>query len=78
MFDIQTSNSVVAENLKHHITDRGLKQSAIAQKSGFTNQEFSDMLNGRRLMRAIDISNIINALDGVDANILFGIKKEVV
>lgn len=79
MLDIQTSNSVVARNLKRHIVDKGLKQSVIAQKSGFTNQEFSDMLNGRRLMRAIDISNIINALDGIDANILFGIKigKEV-
>lgn len=75
MLDIQSSNSVVADNLKFCINDRGLKQSAIARKAGFSPQEFSDMLNGRRIMRAIDIVNIINALDNVDANDLFGIKE---
>lgn len=73
MLDIKTSNSIVAVNLKRYIDDKGLKQSAIAQKAGFSAQEFSDMLNGRRLMRAVDISRTIEVLDGVDANMLFGI-----
>lgn len=73
MLDIKASNSIVAANLKRYIDDKGLKQSAIAQKAGFSAQEFSDMLNGRRLMRAVDISRTIEVLDGVDANMLFGI-----
>lgn len=75
MLDIQTSNSVVADNLRFYIDNKSLKQSVIARKAGFSPQEFSDMLNGRRLMRAIDIINIINVLDNVDANDLFGIDK---
>lgn len=75
MLDIQTSNSVVADNLKFYIDNRSLKQSVIARKAGFSPQEFSDMLNGRRLMRAIDIANIINVLDNIDANDLFGVTK---
>ena len=73
MLDIQTSNSVVANRVREIIKEKGLKQTALAEKAGFTIQEFSDMLNGRRLMRAVDIASIINALKdvGVDANYLF-------
>lgn len=73
LLDISASNSVVAKNVRRIISEKGLKQSAIAQKSGFSPCEFNSMLNGRRIMRAVDISSIIIALD-VDANELF--KKE--
>ena len=73
MLDISISNSIVAENVNHIIKERNLKQSAIAQKAGFTPQEFNAMLKGRKLMRAIDIASILDVL-GVDANELF--KKE--
>lgn len=73
MLDIATSNSIVAENVNHIIKERNLKQSAIANKAGFTPQEFNAMLKGRKLMRAIDIASILDVL-GVDANELF--KKE--
>lgn len=39
MLDIATSNSIVAENVNHIIKERNLKQSAIAQKAGFTPQQ---------------------------------------
>lgn len=70
MLDIVTSNSVVAENIKRIIDERSLKQSAIALKAGFSVQEFNAMLNGRRLMRAVEIACVIDVL-GVDANELF-------
>lgn len=75
MLDILTSNSVVAENMKRIISDKGLKQASIALKAGFTPQELNDMLNGRRIMRAIDIAQILEVLKdvGVDANDLFGL-----
>lgn len=73
MLDIQTSNSFVANRVREIIKEKGLKQTAISEKAGFSTQEFSDMLNGRRLMRAVDIASIISALRGVgvDANYLF-------
>ena len=73
MLDIQTSNSIVANRVREIIKEKGLNQTAIAEKAGFSTQEFSDMLNGRRLMRAVDIASIISALRGVgvDANYLF-------
>lgn len=70
MLDIVASNSVVAENIKRIIEQNSLKQSAIAQKAGFSTQEFNAMLNGRRLMRAAEIAVGIEVL-GIDANELF-------
>ena len=77
LLDITASNSVVAVRLKNVISEKGLKQAAIATKAGFTAQELNDMLNGRRIMRATDIASLINVVKefGVDANYLFGIKK---
>lgn len=73
MLGINASNSVVADNIKRIITEKGLKQSSIAKKAGFTVQEFNGMLHGRRLMRAVEIASIVDAM-GVEANELF--KKE--
>lgn len=78
MLDIKKSNSVVANQLKKIFSGKGIKQSTIAANSGFTAQELSDMLNGRRLIRVVDIEAILNTLQKyqVDANELFGIAKE--
>lgn len=71
MIDIGASNAVVAENIKNIIEDRSLKQAAIAKKAGFSTQEFNAMLNGRRLIKAIEMVSIMDVLN-VDANTLFG------
>lgn len=78
MLDINSSNSVVAVRLRSVIKEKGLKQSVIANKAGFTAQEMNDMLNGRRLMRAVDIASIIGVIKeyGIDSNYLFGLGKE--
>ena len=78
MLDIQSSNSVVADRVKEVIREKGFKQTVLAKRAGFTPQEFNDMLNGRRLMRAVDIAAIINVLKdtGVDANYLFSRRGE--
>lgn len=71
--DIKESNMPVAGRLKEIIEEKGLKQAAVAKKAGYKAQDLNDMLNGRRLMRAVDIAAIINVLEpiGVDANELF-------
>lgn len=78
MLDITSSNSIVAIRLKEAITEKGLKQTSIANRAGYTAQELNDMLNGRRIMRAADISSILKVVRefGIDANYLFGIEKE--
>ena len=77
MLDITSSNSIVAIRLKEAITEKGLKQTSIANRAGYTTQELNDMLNGRRIMRAADISSILKVIRefGIDANYLFGIEK---
>ena len=44
------------------------------EANAYTPQELSDMLNGRRLIKACDIPRIAKAL-GVEINYLFGIEK---
>lgn len=75
---IEKYNSPVADNVKKIIDDRCLKQSAVATKAGYSIQAFNDMLNGRRIIKVMDIQVIANTLE-VDANVLLGMrnKKEV-
>lgn len=63
-------NDIVAPNIKWIIRDRCLKQSAVAKKAGYSEQQFSSMMNGRKVIKDIDILRIATAL-GVDANELF-------
>lgn len=72
----------IAAGIKFIITDRGLIQRAVATRAGFTNQQFSDMLNDRKVIRAADIIPISKALgvsvqDVYDAGSAYLVKKEV-
>ena len=42
----------IINNIKRIIEEKGMKQVAIAERAGFTASEFSNMLNGRKLLRA--------------------------
>lgn len=46
--------SVVADNMRAIIESKGFKHIAVAERAGYTKQQFSDMLNGRRLITADD------------------------
>lgn len=63
-------NSIVAPNVEAIIITKCLKQSAVAEKAGYTKQQFNAMLRGRRVIRDTDIARIATALE-VDANTLF-------
>ena len=65
----------IINNIKRIIEEKGMKQVAIAERAGFTASEFSNMLNGRKLLRAEYIPKIANAL-GVDLNEIFNIYEE--
>lgn len=62
--------SGIALNVKAILQESGYKQCVIAQKAGYSNQKFSDMLNGRAVIKDNDIMPIAKAL-GVTPNELF-------
>lgn len=68
-------NAPVAENLLRFIDAHGLKHAYVAQKAGYTKQELSYMLHGRKLIKPCDIHRLLCVL-GTDANTLFENRKE--
>ena len=72
---ISEANSPLAENLMMIIKEKGLKKSYVAQTSGFTPAELSDMLNGRRLIKACDIPKSAYAL-GMSSGDIYEYKKK--
>ncbi len=71
----------VIKNIKRLISEKGMKQGVVAERAGFTPQEFSHILNGRRkLLRVEYVMPIAEAL-GVEANDLYAdpedLEKEV-
>lgn len=60
----------VTNTINKIIKERGFKKNIIAQKAGFTAQQFSDILNGRKILKASDVPSISIAL-GVDPNTLY-------
>ncbi|MDR1753810.1 MAG: helix-turn-helix domain-containing protein [Eubacterium sp.] len=62
--------NIVAANIKSIIRKRGLKQSFVAEKCGYKQSTFGNILNGRLDIRERDISKICDFLD-VTPNELF-------
>ncbi len=68
---MQNSNyKKIVENIKKIIEQKGLKQGVVAKRAGFTDQQFSNILCYRKLLRAEYIPSIAHGL-GVDVNDLF-------
>lgn len=63
-------NETVSPNIKRILKEQGIKQYVIAEKSKIPFKKFSDMLNGRAIMKADDLPQIAKAL-GVTVNELF-------
>ena len=59
-----------AAGIKAIIDQKGLRQKNVAQKAHFTEQQFSDMLNGRKTIRADYLPDIASAL-GVSIGEIF-------
>lgn len=70
---ISEYNAPIAENIERIINEKGLKKAFVAQKAGCTAQMLSDMISGRKIIKACDIVRIAGAL-GVDPNYLLAWK----
>lgn len=57
------ANKPLSDGINALILKKGIKQKIVAERAGYTPQELSDMLNGRRLIKACDIPRIAEALD---------------
>lgn len=64
------NNERMTENIKNLIVESGMKQKAVAERAGFTEQMMTDMLNGRKVIKAEFVPAICQAL-GVTPNRLF-------
>lgn len=64
---------IVANNIRKILDDRGLKQKAIAEKAGYSEKQFSNLLCERKKMNPEDILKIAKVLE-VTPNDLYGIK----
>ena len=62
--------NIVANSIKQIIVDKAMVQGIVAKRSGFTGQQFSDMLNGRKVIRAEYLPRIAGAL-GVEVQDLY-------
>ena len=67
---IPEANTPLSEGIRKIIAQKGLKNLYVAERADFTPQELSDMLNGRRLIKACDIQRLALAL-GVEINEIY-------
>ena len=66
---------ILIRNIKVAMKASGIKQKCIAENAGFSEQDFSNMMTKRKMIRAEYIPAIAHAL-GVTANDLFLISKD--
>ena len=71
---VKDYNIVFLYNTMRIIKELGLKNAAVAEWIGYSKQQFSDMLNGRKIIRPCDALAIANVL-GVTMNDLYEIPK---
>ena len=67
--------TIVAKQIRKIIAEQGVKHKVISNRAGYTEQQFSDILNGRRIIRDVDVFKIAEAL-GVTPNVLYGIEEK--
>jgi transcriptional regulator with XRE-family HTH domain len=68
-------NAILPNNISQIIDRSGMKQGAVAVRAGISPKQFSEMLHGRKIIKAVDIINISRAL-GVTPNEIFGIRSD--
>ena len=64
----------VTQTINQIITDRCLKQAAVARAAGYTPKQFNDLLKGRKRFTADDVVPICKALS-ITPNELFRYSK---
>ena len=71
---IAEANAMVPQNVLRIIKEKDLKSAHVARAAGYSRQQMSDMLHGRKLIRPVDVVALTDALD-VGADELFCAQK---
>lgn len=66
----------IINNIKRIIDEKGMKQCVVAERSGFTPQEFSNILNERRKLLRIEHLNLVAKAMDITVNDLFYLPEE--
>lgn len=66
--------NTITQNIEMIIADKGMKKKHIAMKAGYSKQQFSNLMNGRKIIKPDDIIKIAKALE-VTPNDLFGVSN---
>lgn len=66
---------LIVLNIRKLICEKGLLQKFVAEQSGFSPQEFSDLLNGRKVLKAEYIPRIAKALGVTPNDLYFGTRE---
>lgn len=66
---------VVQARLAEYIERKGIMKKFIAQKTGMTKCKISDILNGKRELKADDLEKICNAINA-DPNKFINVQPE--
>lgn len=66
--------NTITQNIEMIIAGKGMKKKHIAMKAGYSKQQFSNLMNGRKIIKPDDIIKIANALE-VTPNDLFGVSN---
>lgn len=56
------SKDPIAAGIRFLMSERGLIQKSVAMRAGYTPQQFSDMLNDRKTIKAADVLPISKAI----------------
>lgn len=60
----------IAVGIKKIILDKGLVQRSVAKRAGFSEQQLSDMVNSRKIIKASDLMPLSKAL-GVEISEIY-------
>ena len=55
-------NGKIPENIRKIIAEKGFKQGFIAKRAGMTDQQLTDIVNGRRIIKVSDVTSLASAL----------------
>ncbi len=64
----------IRENISELIKKKGMKQKYVAERAGFTEADFSNMMRGKKIIRAEYLPVIARAI-GVDMNTIVGMDQ---
>lgn len=60
---IAECNAMVPVNIRRIITQKGMKQCVVAERAGLSNQQLSDMLAERKIIKACDVLALAKVLE---------------